>query len=71
MPHKKHPLTIAPQYLIDDLGKKTAVQLDIKTFENMLEMLEDAYFGAKAEQALQEDDEILDFHKTYKKILKK
>lgn len=67
----KKSLNIAPQYVSDLSGKKTAVLLDIKTFENMLERLEDQYFLQQAQKALLEDDQVVDFHKTYKKILKK
>ncbi|OGB86287.1 hypothetical protein A3J41_01535 [candidate division TM6 bacterium RIFCSPHIGHO2_12_FULL_38_8] len=52
---KKESLNIAPQYVTDISGKKTAVLIDIKTFENILEQLEDRYFGQKAEKALQDD----------------
>lgn len=63
---KKEILEIAPKYIVDNTGKKTAVILEIATFEDMLERLEDMYFGLKAEQALQED-EFLDFNELNKK----
>lgn len=66
---KKEKLTIDPQYLINKAGKRTAVMLDIKTFESMLEYLEDDYFGKQAAKLLQEDYEILDFRKANKKVL--
>lgn len=66
---KKEKLTIDPQYLVDKAGKKTAVMLDIKTFENILEYVEDEYFGKQAAKLLQEDYEVLDFRKVNKKVL--
>lgn len=66
---KKEKLTIDPQYLINKSGKKTAVVLDIKTFESMLEYVEDEYFGKQAAKLLKEDHEVLDFRKANKKVL--
>lgn len=67
---KKKVLEISPRYIVDSTGKKTAVVLDISTFEQMLEDLEDFYFGLQAEKALKED-EFVDFDEANKKILKK
>jgi hypothetical protein len=66
---KKEKLTIDPQYLINKAGKKTAVILDMKTFENILEYVEDDYFGKQAANILLEDDEVLDFRQVNNKIL--
>lgn len=66
---KKEKLTIDPQYLINKSGKKTAVMLDIKTFENLLEYVEDEYFGKQATKLLKEDYEVLDFRQANKKVL--
>lgn len=66
---KKEKLTINPQYVIDKFGEKTAVMLDIKTFESLLEYIEDEYFGKQALKILQEEYEVLDFCKTNKKVL--
>ena len=67
---KKEALEISPRYIIDGMGKKTEVILDISTFEKMLESLEDLYFGLHAEQVLQAG-EFIDFDEANKKILKK
>lgn len=67
---KKQVLEISPRYIIDSSGKKTEVVLDISTFEQMLENLEDLYFGLKAEKTLAEG-EFIDFDEANKKILKK
>lgn len=63
-------LEISPQYLVDESGKKTGVLLDIATFEQIIESLEDFYFGLEAMQALQEDEHI-DFAEANKDILPK
>ena len=63
-------LEISPQYIVDESGKKTGVLLDIATFEQMVESLEDFYFGLEAAQALQED-EYIDFQEANKDILRK
>lgn len=52
-------LHIEPQYIIDKSGKKTAVILDILSFEQLLEKIEDIYFGATAHKALQEEKEYI------------
>jgi predicted DNA-binding protein len=66
--NKTHLSKIKPQYIIDKAGKKTGVILDILAFEQLLEEIEDIYFGAKAHKALQEDDEIIT-HADVKKIM--
>jgi hypothetical protein len=50
---------ITPQYIIDKSGKKTGVILDILAFEQLLEEIEDIYFGSIAHKALQKDDEYI------------
>ena len=67
---KKQFLEISPRFIVDDSGKKTEVVLDITTYEQMLEYLEDLYFGLKAKEAFQED-EYIDFHEANKDILNK
>lgn len=67
---KKIGLEISPRYIVDSYGKKIEVILDISTFEQLLEELEDLYFGLAAEQALAEGD-FIDFDEANKKILKK
>ena len=68
----KTPLSkIAPQYIIVKAGKKTGVILDILQFEQLLEEVEDIYFGAKAHKALQENDEVIAHADVKKKITRK
>lgn len=67
---KKENISIEPQFIINKTGKKTAVVLDIKTYESILESLEDFYLGAKSEQILQKCD-FIDFAKANKRITKK
>jgi hypothetical protein len=43
---------MAPQYIVDDKGNKTSVVLDLKTFTNMVEELEDLYDAIEAEKVL-------------------
>jgi predicted DNA-binding protein len=66
---RKDVLKISPRYIVDSMGKKTEVILDISTFEQMLENLEDSYFSLQAEQAL-EKGEFIDFDEANKKIIK-
>ena len=57
---------ITPQYIVDKAGKKTGVILDIFAFEQLLEEIEDIYFGSIAHKALQEEDEYI-LHSNVKK----
>ena len=41
------------QYLIDNKGNKTGVLLDIKTFEALIEKLEDLYDITEAEKIIE------------------
>jgi PHD/YefM family antitoxin component YafN of YafNO toxin-antitoxin module len=43
---------ITPQYIIDSTGKKTSVVLDLKTFNLIMEDLEDLYDIREAEKIL-------------------
>lgn len=68
----KLPLSpITPQFIINEKGKKTAVILDIKSFEKLLEEVEDIYLGAISEKALREDGESISHDEVKKKALKK
>lgn len=49
--------TITPQYIIDSEGKKNSVVLDVKTFESMIEELEDLYDIIEAEKILAKGEE--------------
>lgn len=66
---KKHEFDISPQFIIDKTGKKTGVLLDISTFENMLEKLEELYLGLTAEHILENEKEFSDFEEIKKKLL--
>ena len=59
---------ITPQYIIDKAGKKTGVILDIFSFEQLLEEIEDIYFGSIAHKALQEEDDYITHTDVKKKI---
>ena len=63
----KEIIEISPRYIVDENGKKTEVVLDISTFEQILENLEDLYFGLKAKEALQ-NGEFIDFDEANKII---
>lgn len=67
---KKPMIEISPKYIVDSTGKETEVVLDITTFEQMLEYLEDIYFGIKAEKALAEG-EFVKFDEIKRKSAKK
>jgi hypothetical protein len=41
-----------PRFLVDEVGKTVAVQLDIKAYEALLEELEDAYDIKRAEKII-------------------
>lgn len=58
MMHEK--IKIAPHYIIDESGKKTGVILDIKTFEKLIEDIEDIYFTALAQTRLEQEQEYID-----------
>jgi hypothetical protein len=62
---------ITPQYIIDKAGKKTGVILDIFSFEQLLEEIEDIYFGSIAHKALQEEDDYITHADVKKKIARK
>ncbi len=63
---------LKPQFIVDNKGKKTAVILDIKTYEELVEEIEDLYLGMLASQALsQATEEDLIPHEMVKKRTKK
>ena len=68
--HIMKKIEIEPRYIVDNLGKKKEVILNIKTFEKILEQLEEMYLIKEAKKALKED-EFVDFKEANKKILKK
>lgn len=63
-------LRIEPRYIVDDSGKKKEVILSIKTFEQILEQLDDISLIKEAQKAFAED-ELVDFREANKRILKK
>ena len=64
----KSPVSDFPaQFIIDQNGKKTAVLLDIKVFESLVEQLEDFYLIAMAKESM-EDDELIS-HEAIKKMI--
>jgi hypothetical protein len=57
---KQSNVEITPQFIVDKAGKKTGVILDIATFEQLMEKLEDLYLGTLAKDALKGD--VAEFH---------
>ena len=62
-------LEISPQFIIDSTGKKTGVLLDMATFEQLMEKLEELYLGAMAEHVLENEAEFTDFEEVKKKLI--
>lgn len=60
---------IEPRYIVDSSGNKQEVILNIKTFEKIVELLEEMYLAHEALKALQED-EFVDFKRAYDSALK-
>lgn len=60
---------IAPQYIIDKAGKKTGVILDILVFEQLIEEIEDIYFGAIAHEALSREEKCVPHEEIRKEIM--
>ncbi len=67
---KKHFLDIHPQFIVDQTGKKTGVIMNIETFEELIEKIEDLYFGALAHQNLQDKAKFQNFEEFKKNLLK-
>lgn len=49
--------SIAPQFIVDSKGKKTSVILDLKTYNSLIEELEDASDVRQAESILAAGEE--------------
>jgi hypothetical protein len=47
------------QFVVDHEGKRKAVQVDLETWEELLDLLEDLEDAAEMEQARDEDDELI------------
>lgn len=58
---------IKTQYIIDESGKKTGVILDIASFEQLLEEIEDIHFGSIVHKALKKTSENYIEHNVIKK----
>jgi len=64
-------LTIKKRFIVDEEDRKVAVQLDIKTFEKIEQVLEDYALGELIKENKQEDNLSLEEAKTFYKSLKK
>lgn len=62
-------LDIQPQFIVDKNGKKTGVIMNIETFEELIEKIEELYFGALAHQGMQDKTQFQDFEDFKKKLL--
>lgn len=67
---KKNILDIHPQFITDAEGKKTGVIMNIETFLELIEKIEDLYFGAQAHATLQDKEKFNDFENFKKDLLK-
>jgi PHD/YefM family antitoxin component YafN of YafNO toxin-antitoxin module len=67
---KKSSALPQPQFIVDATGKKTAVVIDIDTFEKLMEKLEDLYLGTSAEEVLENETEFYDFEKVKRDLFK-
>lgn len=54
---------IPTHFIVDKTGKKTAVILDIETFQHLIDELEDFYLGIIAQTAKREDAETVSHDK--------
>ncbi|MDR3646537.1 MAG: hypothetical protein P4L22_03275 [Candidatus Babeliales bacterium] len=66
----KHIIDIHPQFIVDQNGKKTGVIMNIETFEELIEKIEDLYFGSLAHQNLPDKTKFDDFETFKKNLLK-
>ena len=62
---------IQHQYIIDQKGKKTAVVMDIDSFDQFIERLEEYYLGTQAEQVLATEKTFHDFADVREKLVRK
>ena len=68
---KKTNIEFQPQFIVNKAGKKTAVILDIKTYEKLLEKIEDNYLGTLAEQVFKHETKYHDLSQVKRKLLAK
>ena len=67
---KKNLLDIQPQFIIDQNGKKTGVIMNIEIFEELIQKIEELYFGALAHQSVKDQTKFQDFETFKKNLLK-
>ena len=61
--------TIKPQYIISEKGQKTAVVIDLKDYENLLEFIEDLEDANDLMKAEREATEFIPYDEFRKKWL--
>lgn len=67
---KQEFLDIHPQFIVDQNGKKTGVIMNIETFQELIEKIEELYFGSLAQDSLKNEAKFNDFNHFKNKILK-
>ncbi|NTW48362.1 MAG: hypothetical protein HGB19_01245 [Chlorobiales bacterium] len=63
-------MTIKPKYLTDESGKKIAVQLDMKTFNKLIEALDELDCIAAYDEAKKEEPNYLPIDEAFEEIEK-
>jgi len=63
--------TFNPTFLVNEKGKRIAVQLDIKAYEALLEELEDSYDVKRAEKIMAKKTQTHTFKKLEQSLLGK
>jgi predicted DNA-binding protein len=63
--------SLSPQYIVDDTGKRSAVILDVKVYERLLEELEDFYLSRAGEDILSQDEERISIEEVKRNLLDK
>ncbi len=58
------------RYIVDESGKKTDVIMSVTVFEELMEKLEDLYWGVKAEQILASEPEYYKWEDVEKALFK-
>lgn len=70
MKGRKAPLSdISPQFIVDKEGNKTAVLIDIKSYESLLDEIEDIYLASLAKETFDQDD-LISHEEVKRKLLK-
>ena len=62
---------LSTQFIVDQKGKKTGVILDIKTFQRLLDELEDFYLATLAEAALLDRENTVSLEEAKKQLKQK